>query len=392
MMRRGVVLLTAVVLGFVTAGPVPAEEPPLQALALTHVGAGQGVFVDAEDGTVLVSVAAERPVHPASVTKVATSLALLERLGPTHRFETRVGTTGPLNEGQLAGDLVVHGGNDPFFVYESAFLLLQRLRALGVARITGRVRAVGPFLLNWQPDLQATRMGRTLRGREGVTAWAAVGDGERLERAALRVDGGASVGTEPEHILVTHRSPPLLHVLKACNGYSNNVLHYASDAIGGPHVVETISRAAVPDSLRDEITIDNGAGAGTTNRLSPRAAVAILRALDRRTQAIGHGITDVLPVSGVDPGTLAERLLDLRRYVVGKTGTFGSVGASALVGLLRSPRYGTVAFAVLNHSVAVPKARLAQDAFVRALVRAVGAEPWPYETATRPAYTLALVE
>jgi len=391
-MTRRVVVLTAVLLGLVAIGRVLAEEPPLQALALTHVGAGQGVFVDADDGTILVSVAAERPVHPASVTKVATSLALLERLGPTHRFETRVGATGPVHDGRLAGDLVVHGGNDPFFVYESAFLLLQRLRALGIARIAGRVRTAGPFLLNWQPDPQAARMGRTLRGREGVAAWAAVGDGERLERTALRVDGGANVGTEPEHILLTHRSPPLLHVLKACNGYSNNVLHYASDAIGGPPVVETISRAAVPAPLRDEITIDNGAGAGTTNRLSPRAAVAILRALDRRTQAIGHGITDVLPVSGVDPGTLSERLLDLRRYVVGKTGTFGSVGASALVGLLRSPRYGVVAFAVLNHGVGVPQARAKQDAFVRALVQAVGAEPWPYETATRPAYTLALVE
>jgi D-alanyl-D-alanine carboxypeptidase len=97
-------------------------------------------------------------------------------------------------------------------------------------------------------------------------------------------------------------------------------------------------------------------------------------------------------VSGVDPGTLKERLLDHRRFVVGKTGTFGSQGASALVGLLRSRRYGTVAFAVLDHGVAVPDARKRQDAFVRALIDAVDAEPWPYETPVRSAYTLAKVD
>ena len=383
--------VVGLLLGLATASRAVASDPPLQALALMHVGAGQGVFVDAEDGSVLIAEAADRPVHPASVTKVATTLALLERLGPTYRFETRIAATGPIRDGHLAGDLVIHGGNDPFFVYESAFLVLRRLQAVGVRQVDGSVRIEGPFLLNWQPDPKAVRIGRALRGREGVDAWAAVADGARLERAALRVDGHRpAAGTE--QLLVTHRSAPLLHVLKACNGYSNNVLHFASDTIGGPHAVEALARETVPASMRGEITIDNGAGGGTTNRMSPRAAVAILRALDARTRAIGHGITNVMPVSGVDPGTLVERLLDRRRYVAGKTGSFGSVGASALVGLLRTRRYGTVAFAVLNAGVPVPAARAKQDAFVRALIEAVDAEPWPYETPTRPAYTLAVVE
>src|SRR5262249_20755750 len=131
--------------------PVRAADPPLQQLR-ERVGADQGVYVEAEDGTVLVASVADRAVHPASVTKVATSLALLDRLGPDHRFETRFGATGPVHDGRLAGDLVVHGGNDPFFVYESAFLVLERLHALGVHQVTGRLRIDGPFLFNWQPD------------------------------------------------------------------------------------------------------------------------------------------------------------------------------------------------------------------------------------------------
>ena len=384
-----VVAVLAIVVG---VGSGWAEELPLQAIAVANVGADQGVFVDAEDGTVLASVVADRAVHPASVTKVATTLALLKRLGPEHRFETKVGATGSIREGRLAGDLVVHGGNDPFFVYESAFLLLRKLHALGLRRVRGRTRVEGSFLLNWQPDPTGARLVRVLRGKEGVQAWPAVAGGDALASAALVFEGSAGVSPEPERALAVHRSAPLLHVLKACNGYSNNVLHFASDTIGGPHVVEAMAREVVPPGLRGEITIDNGAGGGKTNRISPRAAVAILRALDRHARSIGHDVTQILPVSGVDPGTLQERLLDRRRFVVGKTGTFGSEGASALVGLLRSPRYGTVAFAVLNHGVAVPAARAKQDAFVRALIDAVGAEPWPYDSPTRPAYTLALVE
>jgi D-alanyl-D-alanine carboxypeptidase/D-alanyl-D-alanine-endopeptidase (penicillin-binding protein 4) len=381
----------AVVLGLaMLVVPARADDPPLQRLAV-HVGLDQGVYADAEDGTVLVANVADRAVHPASVTKVATSLALLERLGPDHRFETRVGATGPVRDGRLAGDLVVHGANDPFFVYESAFLVLERLRALGIRRVAGRLRVEGPFLFNWQPDPTGTRLARTLRGRDGTAAWAAVGDGTTLARAALEL-GDAAAASATEQSLLVHRSPPLLHVVKACNGFSNNVFHFASDAVGGPHAVEAIARASVPPPFRDQITIDNGAGAGKTNRLSPRTAALVLRALDRWVQSRGHRITEVLPVSGVDPGTLERRLLDRRRYVVGKTGTFGSVGASALVGLVRSRRYGVVAFAVLNHGVPVPEARKRQDAFVRALLEAVDAEPWPYETPTRPTYTLAMIE
>src|SRR5215468_6419408 len=92
-----------------------AAEPPLESLAVA-AGADQGVYAEAEDGTVLVAQAAERAVHPASVTKVATSLALVERLGTDHRFETRLLATGPVVDGRHRGDLVVQADDDPFLV------------------------------------------------------------------------------------------------------------------------------------------------------------------------------------------------------------------------------------------------------------------------------------
>src|SRR5262245_12349369 len=90
-----------------TPSPSAAAEPPLQAAARILVGDGQGVLAEAADGTVLASQAADHAVHPASVTKVATSLALLERFGPTHRFETRVLAAGGVRNGRVLGDLVI---------------------------------------------------------------------------------------------------------------------------------------------------------------------------------------------------------------------------------------------------------------------------------------------
>jgi D-alanyl-D-alanine carboxypeptidase/D-alanyl-D-alanine-endopeptidase (penicillin-binding protein 4) len=369
-----------------------AAEPPLQALA-TEVGADQGVFAQARDGTVLVSQLAERPVHPASVSKVATSLALLSRLGPAYRFETRFLADGPVREGALAGNLIVAGGNDPFFVYENAFLVLRRLHALGIARVQGALRARGDFIFNWKPDPDARRLRDTLEGRDGDEAWRDVsGQGASALHADALHFGAPSSAAGEQRVLVRHLSPPLQMVVKALNGYSNNVFHFASDTIGGPPAVEALARERVDPALRDQIIIANGAGAGSVNRLSPHAAAAILVALEAELSKHGLGLTDVLPVSGIDMGTLRDRLLDLRGVIVGKTGTFGSEGASALVGMLRTRKYGEVVFAVLNYWLPVPEARHRQDAFVRALVAATGAEPWPYERHAPPDFRAATVE
>jgi D-alanyl-D-alanine carboxypeptidase/D-alanyl-D-alanine-endopeptidase (penicillin-binding protein 4) len=386
-------MLRVLVIVLASVLPAAAGEPPLQALARERVGPDQGVFAEAEDGTVLAAQHADRPVHPASVTKVATTLALLRRLGPDHRFETRVLATGPLRDGTLEGDLVIEAGRDPEFVFENAFLVLERLRGLGVHRVAGGLRVRGPLLFNWQPDPDGTRLRRALEGRDGAPAWAAVtGQGASGLRAAALAFGGVRADGGTARPLVVHRSAPLLHVIKALNEYSNNVFHLVCADIGGPPAVEAIARESVAPALRDEIVIDNGAGGGTTNRLSPRAAAALLRALAHDLAGRGLSLTDVLPVSGIDPGTLAERLPEAPGTVVGKTGTFGTVGASALVGMVRTRRWGVVVFALLDSGVPVQEARRRQDAFVRALVDAAGADPWPYRRRTEPAFVEARLE
>jgi serine-type D-Ala-D-Ala carboxypeptidase/endopeptidase (penicillin-binding protein 4) len=190
---------------------------------------------------------------------------------------------------------------------------------------------------------------------------------------------------------VIYRSEPLLSLLKGLNDYSNNIFKPFADAAGGASAIETLARNAVPAAMRAEITLGDGAGEDPRNRLSPRAAVRLLRSLEQELAMSQHTLADVLPVAGVDAGTLLRRLSspEAAGRVVGKTGTFGDYGASALVGAVRTQDRGTVYFAVLDHDVPVPEVRRRQDKFVRALLGSLRTVPWDYQRDDRPAVSRA---
>ena len=81
--------------------------------------------------------AADKPVHPASVSKVPTTLALLRKLGPEHRFDTTFAGSGRILDGTLYGDLSVTSDGDPALVDEDALLVAERLKQLGIQRVAG---------------------------------------------------------------------------------------------------------------------------------------------------------------------------------------------------------------------------------------------------------------
>jgi D-alanyl-D-alanine carboxypeptidase/D-alanyl-D-alanine-endopeptidase (penicillin-binding protein 4) len=188
-------------------------------------------------------------------------------------------------------------------------------------------------------------------------------------------------------ILVVHHSQPLLALAKSLNDYSNNILKPLADAAGGASAVESLARSVLPAEMRSEITLGDGAGTDPANRLSPRAAVKLLRALEQELALSGHRLYDILPVAGIDAGTLHDRLNapDEAGRVVGKTGTFGDYGASALIGAIPTSDRGEVYFAILNHGIAVPEARHRQDRFVRALLQRLHSRSWNYQPEMRAA-------
>lgn len=158
-------------------------------------------------------------------------------------------------------------------------------------------------------------------------------------------------------------------------------------------MVESVARSVVPAEMRGEIILGDGAGADPTNRLSPRVAVKLLRALEQELAKTGHALCELLPVAGIDEGTLRDRLNGPTEagHVLGKTGTFGDYGASALIGAIATNDRGTVYFAILNHGVPVPQARRRQDRFVRALLGHLHSVAWSYQRDPRPAISRAEV-
>jgi D-alanyl-D-alanine carboxypeptidase/D-alanyl-D-alanine-endopeptidase (penicillin-binding protein 4) len=397
------------------AVPVASGEElaGLTAAARSILGADQGVYVETTKGTVLVAQAADKPVHPASVSKVPTALALLRKLGPEHRFVTTFAGSGRIVDGTLYGDLSVTSDGNPALVDEDALLVAERLKQLGIQRVMGALHTRSALTFDWQSDSDATLLQRALSGLTPPAAWTAVRALESSSATGSDVNSSARPGipftprTEltgtiqglrvillgDGQTLVVHRSQPLLSLTKALNDYSNNIIKPFADAAGGAAAVESLARGAVPPEMSSEIILGDGAGTDPSNRLSPRAAVKLLRALEGELAASGHTLPDMLPVSGVDAGTLRDRLNGPGEagHVVGKTGTFGDYGASALIGAIPTTDRGTVYFAILNHGVPVPQARLRQDRFVRALLVRLHSVRWNYQRDMRPAIARAQV-
>ena len=397
------------ILGSFAAGLASGGE--LRSLATdarSILGPDQGVYVEAADGKVLLAQAAARPVHPASVSKVPTTLALLRKLGPEYRFVTTFATNGQMVDGALLGDLLVDGGGDPSLVDEDALLVADHLLGLGIQRVVGDLRLRGTLTFDWQSDEDGARLRRALSGSISpgalatVRAWELENPVESVPApSSLQAQGvlfepaaGRSAGEGGKvRPLVIHRSQPLLALAKSLNDYSNNIFKPLADEAGGAASVESLARSVVPQAMRSEITLGDGAGTDPSNRLSPRVTVNLLRALDKELHATGHALFDILPVSGIDEGTLRHRLDAPEEVgrVVGKTGTFGDYGASALVGAISTSDQGTVYFAILNHGVPVPEARRRQDRFVRSLLAHLHSVPWNYQRDVRPAIARAEV-
>jgi D-alanyl-D-alanine carboxypeptidase/D-alanyl-D-alanine-endopeptidase (penicillin-binding protein 4) len=406
--RRVAILIAGLLVSHTAAS---ADTASLAAEARSILGANQGVYIETTNGTALLSQEAGKAVHPASVSKVPTTLALLRKLGADYRFVTTFSARGAISQGTLHGDLLVESNGDPAFVDENALLVADRLRELGITQVTGQLRLRGNLTFDWQGDDDGSKLQRALAGSVSPAALAAVRafelgnptgpTPEKLLPSGIRFLGGAeptpTSNPTPASMLVrpllVHRSQPLLPLAKSLNDYSNNIFKPLADAAGGAAAVEALARSAVPGPMQSEIKLGDGAGTDPINRLSPRAAVKLLRALEEELKKSGHVLTDILPVCGIDEGTLRRRLdgPDEVGRVVGKTGTYGDYGASALVGAIPTSDRGTVYFAILNHGVPVPEARRRQDRFVRALLQHLASVPWNYQRDVRPAIARAEV-
>ena len=136
---RWLAALLLAVCAAAAADDLPAEVQLALQRAQVPSEAFGAVLVDAADGTTRLAVNADQPMNPASLTKILTTYAALERLGPAWTWSTPVWLHGTLHRGVLDGDLVVKGSGDPTLVVERLWLALRRVRQLGVDVVKGDI-------------------------------------------------------------------------------------------------------------------------------------------------------------------------------------------------------------------------------------------------------------
>lgn len=341
------------------------------------------------------------PLRIASVTKVFTSLVILDRLPAEYRFQTKF--TLANNQLHISGSL------DPWFEGEKVLALIAELSARGITRLDsvtfdgdfnletfGREIHGNPTLESVQASLQEyfTPTGKFSADVLAVREKAL----KELELAGIYVPL-ASIGIPtarvsfspinflsqmPDAQTLVHQSRPLSAILKSMNAFSNNrtarnLWNYAALA-GDPK--EILDRRGVPV---DEVNILNGSGLGTMikgvridNTASCRAILVALDGLERVAGERGQRPEDIL-ATGLEMRHFDSRFsdaADAKRALLAKTGTL--FHTSALAGwVMGSAIYK---FAILNQSENTALARDRQDRLVTEWIRSSDFGPpgvWP---------------
>lgn len=310
-------------------------------------------------------------VTPASTTKLLTSTAALEQLGPTARFRTTVR--------QAGRRVVLVGGGDPFLATDSrsarglypvratlADLADRTVDALAEQGIT-TVRLgyddslfTGPSV---SPDWPATYLpedvvppitalwvdeGKGPDGRyDGDPSRAAATAFAKALRArgiTVRGDVGPTVAAATDTEIAAVESAPLAQIVERTLAVSDNnaaevmahhvglaVRHDASFAGGTAAVMEVLRSLGVETAGS---TVYDGSGLSRRNRLTPETLLGVLRVAASAEHPELRAVVTGLPVAGV-AGSLQWRFDDSRAArgrVRAKTGTL--TGVSGLAGIV----------------------------------------------------------
>jgi serine-type D-Ala-D-Ala carboxypeptidase/endopeptidase (penicillin-binding protein 4) len=392
---RARVVLAALVAVVVLPVSATAQAPSLQSELAASLrgqwlapGRTAAYAVDLETGRVLFAHNAAAPFVPASNAKLAVAFAALSRLGPSFRFQTDVLGVGTRAGRLWRGDLVLRGHGDPTFGAGDLGALADAVRAAGITRVTGWIRAdeslfdqrrgAPGWKRGWigieSPPLSALAVDRA----DGWPAMApsllaAKAFRQALQRHGVSVANGIRSGRagSAATLLATDRSAPLARIVRDMDRESDNyiaelllkALGASTGAVGttaaGARVVLEELQAAGVDTTG--VRIADGSGLSSLDRVTAAALVAVIQAA-RRDPSVRAPFLASLAVAG-RTGTLRDRMPTLRWKVRGKTGTTNL--ACSLSGVIGD----SIAFSVIQNGspVASWAARAAQDRFVTVL-------------------------
>ncbi|MCW5959536.1 MAG: D-alanyl-D-alanine carboxypeptidase [Pyrinomonadaceae bacterium] len=357
-----------------------ARKTSIAALSDVNIPGYSGVLIESLDGRVVVEDNSEEAFNPASNVKIATAYAVLKVFGPDFRFPTHVWTDGQIDNstGTLYGNLYV-SGRDPIFNYEHAVMIAHELNRLGIKTVNGDLIVTGDFVMNYNANAQ--RAGNNLyatldpakRSSAATRAWTnflinSVKLSQITQVPGVSISGSMYVQTVPNtaKLLFSHESAPMRAIVKATLCYSNNFLsERLGDMLGGHYAVARIVHLNANVAPEDFI-LASSSGLGV-NRVTPRAMMSLLRAFRNDLARMDMTFADIMPVAGIDRGTLEGRFDSdfARGSVVGKTGTLGRTdgGVSTLAGEIQT-KSGKLLFVIFNQRGGVRSFRNFQNSFV----------------------------
>ncbi len=343
----------------------PAEQRLDSSLAkwLHIAGPSSGVVVyDLSDKTELYG---EHPGYgrpPASLEKLWTTTAVLDRLGAAFRLDTTVLGAGHLSHGVWHGNLYLHGGGDPTFgdsgfnhVWNDGYgptpnELIAQLRRRGIRRVTGRVfgdeslfdHRRGALITDYKPDTPdlGGQLGAltydhgTVMPHYDPATFAAHQFVSTMRALGMQAVAGRHDATAPldAGILATVSSPPMSVMLRLMNVPSDDLFaelfakqlgvrfgHGGTITSGAQVIAQTIeARYGLNPTILD------GSGLGRADRTSPKQMVQLLTAL-WHTQ-LGDQLAATLPTVGVN-GTVQGFGLKspAAHHCIAKTGSLDDV-------------------------------------------------------------------
>jgi D-alanyl-D-alanine carboxypeptidase/D-alanyl-D-alanine-endopeptidase (penicillin-binding protein 4) len=357
-----------------------ARKTSIPILADMEIPGFSGILVEDLSGNVVLDSYSNYAFNPASNVKVATAYAVLKTFGPDYRFPTNVWTDGQIDtiSGTLYGNLYV-SGRDPVFSYEHAVAVANELNRLGVKSITGDLIVTDNFAMNLNTSAQRassnllTAMDSAKRPVAATRAWQnyLIHSGKYAQVVgvpSVAITGGAYVQAIPTNarLLFSHESTPMREIIKTTLCYSNNFLsERLGDMLGGSYAVAKIVQQNTQIQPQ-EFVLQSSSGLGV-NRVTPHAMMSLLRVLRKELAKNKMSFADIMPVAGIDKGTLENRFdTDFARgSVVGKTGTLGQTdgGVSSLTGEIQT-RQGKLLFVIFNQRGSVNRFRSFQNSLV----------------------------
>ncbi len=348
----------------------------------------------------LYSARSTTPRPPASVEKLYTAVAALQRLGPTARFSTTVFGVGQLGaNGVWEGDLYLRGGGDPTFG-DSRFihshysglgasistLVSQLVHSNGIRAVRGSIygdesvfdsqRGEPSSGYRQDPFLEGTLSGlafdRGASGSEKVAhapaAYAARKLWAALKNDGISIRGSSGAATTPAGAtqLAQVSSPTVAQLLALMLPPSDNffaeTLVKDLGAVAGGAGTTSAGAAVVSKTIAELLAIHprvvDGSGLSESDRTSVFEVADLL--VELQPTPVGAILRGSMAVAGRS-GTLERRMRGTRAAgrCQGKTGTL--TGYSNLVGYCQAANGHLLAFAFFNDGISTTSAHVIQD-------------------------------